>query len=87
LPIPLMLSRARESSLRVPLMPSTARRLRLAPGSGLAEVQWVRWANRFACAIKTTGSSCCGSRAWCAAACRQTRTTSPLPNRVHSDAE
>jgi hypothetical protein len=42
---------------------------------------------RFACAIKTTGSSCCSSRAWYAAACRRIRITSPLLNRVHSDVE
>ena len=51
------------------------------------DVQSVLWANRFACAIKTTGSSCCGSRAWYAAACRRIRITSPLLNRVHSDVE
>ena len=39
LPIHLTLSRVRKSSLRVLLMPATARRLRLAPKSELAKVQ------------------------------------------------
>ena len=81
----LMLSRTKRTSgprRRRPL----ARRLRRRHKRSRRR-QWVRWANRFACAIRTTGSSCCGSRAWCAAACRRIRITSPLLNRAHSDAE
>ena len=87
LPIPLMLSRVKAWCLPAWPMPSGVRRLRLSPGSGHAEVQWVLWARRFACATRTTADLCCGSHAWCAAACHRIRITSPLPNRVHSDAE
>ena len=48
--------------------------------------QSVLWVNRFACAIRTTGSSCCGNPALCAAACRRIRITSPSHNLAHSDA-
>jgi hypothetical protein len=49
--------------------------------------QCVLWAKRFAWVIRTTGSSCCGNRASCAAVCYRIRITSPLHNRVHLDAE
>ena len=58
-----------------------------ATRSNLAAMQSVLWAKRFACAIRTTGNSCCDRRALCAAACRRIRIISPLHNRVHSDAE
>jgi hypothetical protein len=59
-------------------MPALAKKLRLSPRNDLAEVYWLPWAKRFACAIRITGSTYCGSRALYAAACRQIPITSPI---------
>jgi hypothetical protein len=83
----LMLPRTKPRYPSPSRMRPAAKRLRPSGGSGLAAPRSVLWAKRFACAIRTTGSSCCGNPALCAAAFRRIRITSRLHNRVHSDAE
>ncbi len=67
--------------------PTPARKLRRRPRSDLAAACSVLWAKRSACAIRTTGTSCSGKLALCAAARRRIRITSRLPNRVRLDTE
>ena len=59
-----------------------ARKLRRGPVKRLAMAQSVRWAKRFACAIRSTGSSCPGRHAWCAAERRPTPITFGLSSLV-----
>ena len=66
---------------------TSKRKLRRRPRSSLPALPSVLWAKRFACAIRNTGSSCCGSPALCAAECRQIRITSRLRSRVRSESE
>ena len=53
----------------------------------LRRAQSASWAKRFACAIRSTGSSCPGRRALYAAGRRRIRITSRLCNLVPSDTE
>jgi hypothetical protein len=66
---------------------TAARKLRQWSSNVLAAAQLLLWEKQFACAIRSTGSSCPGSHAWCAAECRRIRTTSRLHNRVPLDTE
>jgi hypothetical protein len=68
-------------------MRAIARKPRKCPVSRLATAQSGPWAKRFACAIRSTGSSCPGRRALYAAEHHRTRITSRLCNLVHSDRE
>ena len=52
-----------------------AEKFRRSPIKPLRRAQSVRWAKRFACAIRSTESSSPGSHAWCAAGRRRTLTT------------
>src|SRR5262249_17910711 len=73
--------------LPVGRMRAIDRRLRKCPVSRLAPAQSAPWARRFACAIRSTGSSCPGKRALFVAGRRRIRITSRLRNLVHSDTE
>ena len=63
------------------------RALGRCPVKHLAMAQSVRWVKRFACAIRSTGSSCRGSHVLCAVERRRTRITSRLSNSAHLDTE
>ena len=65
----------------------SVRRLLPKFGSEPLTVQSMLWAKRFACAIRSTGSSCPGRRALSAAGRRRIRIISRLCNLVHLDTE
>src|SRR5260221_11924985 len=71
----------------VDLMRAVSRKLRKCPVSHLAMAQTVSWAKQFACAIRSTGSSCRGRRALYAAGRRRIHIISSLCNLVHSETE
>src|SRR5260370_15841926 len=71
----------------VDLMRAVARKLRKCPVSHLAMAQSVSWAKQFACATRSTGSSCRGRRALYAAGRRRIHIISSLCNLVHSETE
>src|SRR5262245_10753515 len=66
---------------------AVARKLRKYPVSDPAMAQSAPWAKRFACAIRSTGSSCPGRRALYAAGRRRIHIISHLCNLVHSETE
>jgi hypothetical protein len=68
-------------------MRTIARKLRKCLASPCARAQSAPWAKRFACAIRSTKSSCPGSRALYAAGRRRIRIISHLCNLAHSDTE
>ena len=71
----------------VALMRAIARKLRKYSVSPLARAQSAPWGKRFACAIRSTGSSCPGRHALSAAGRRRILITSRLCNLVPSDIE
>src|SRR5262249_40084576 len=64
-------------------MRAIARKLRKYPVGRLAIAQSAPWAKRFACAIRSTGSSCPGRRVLYAVGRRRIRIISRLCNLVH----
>ncbi len=68
-------------------MRAIARKLRKCPVSHPAIMRSALWAKRFACAIRSIGSSSRGRRALYAAGRHRIRIISHLPNLVHLDTE
>jgi len=81
---PMQIKRSRP---QVGLMRTPIRKRQKCPTNGPAMVQSVRWAKWFACAIRSTGSSWLGRRAWSVAGRGRIRITSRLRNLARLDTE